>query len=138
MRRMVVDTSAILAVLFGEEDGDAILDRLLDAELVMSAATRVEAAHAVHRRLGPAAVAELDGFLVDLGVSVVAFDDEQARAAIAGLMAFGKGRHAPPASLNLGDAFSYALAKSLDLPLIYKGRDFDCTDLSAGSGMAGG
>lgn len=138
MRRMVVDTSALLSVLFGEEDGDTILETLLTTELVMSAATRVEAAHAVHRRLGPAAVAELDGLLTDLGISVVAFDDQQACAAIAGPMAFGKGRHAPPASLNLGDAFSCALAKSLNLPLIYKGRDFDCTDLPAGSGATGG
>lgn len=136
MRRLVVDTSAILSVLHGEDDSETILHTLLGAELVMSAATRVEAAHAVHRRLGSAAVAELDGFLADLGVSVIAFDEQQARMAIAGLMAFGKGRHAPPAVLNLGDAFSYALAKSLGLPLVYKGRDFDGVDLPAGSGPA--
>lgn len=102
MRRLVVDTSAILAILYGEDDSDTMLSALLGADLVMSAATRVEAAHAVHRRLGPAAVAELDGFLADLGVRVVAFDDQQAQVAIAGLMAYGKGRHAPPRRVEPG------------------------------------
>lgn len=129
MRPFVVDTSAIYALVLDEPDADRFKMVLLDGQPVMSAATRVEVAHGIPRKLGPAAVAEVEALLDELGVAVEPFDAEQARLATAALTAYGKGRGEPPAVLNLGDAFSYALAKSRGLPLPYKGDDFGRTDI---------
>jgi len=83
----------------------------------------------LYRRKGAEAVAELDALLADLGVESVAFDAVQAGAARVAYERFGKGSH--PASLNLGDCCSYALASTRKQPLLYKGDDFPQTDLPA-------
>jgi ribonuclease VapC len=96
-------------------------------DLQMSAGTAVEVGTVVEARQGSAATKDL-GILVDrLGITTVPVDPVQAEAAIAAWRRFGKGRH--PAGLNLGDCFSYALAKLTAAPLLFKGRDFAQTDI---------
>lgn len=72
-------------------------------------------------------------FLDTLGISIVPTDQQQATLAAEAFLRFGKGRH--PAGLNLGDCFSYALAKSLNAPLLYKGEDFGRTDIGSAAGV---
>ena len=127
---MVVDTSALLAVLFAEPECDAFLDLLADAEdPVISAATLLEASIVMRARIGKAGIEDLDRLLEAAAVRCVAFDREQATIAREAFERYGKGRH--PAGLNFGDCFSYALAKTLTQPLLFKGTDFDRTDLTA-------
>lgn len=77
---------------------------------------------------GPVESAQgLDNLITELSVEIVPFDDEQARQSRAAFIRFGKGRH--PAGLNFGDCVSYALARSMDLPLLFKGEDFARTDV---------
>ena len=83
----------------------------------------------LYRRKGAEAVAELEALLADLGIEIAPFDAIQARAARVAYEHFGKGLH--PASLNLGDCCSYALANIRKQPLLYKGDDFPQTDLPA-------
>ena len=129
MSEVIVDTSAVLAILFEEEDGEILERVLLESDPVMSTATRIELAHVALRRLGPDGVAQVEGALADLGVRFEPFDEAQAEAAIHAILAYGKGRGQPPAALNMGDTFSYALAKTRGLPLLYKGEDFSRTDI---------
>ncbi|MDO5629308.1 MAG: type II toxin-antitoxin system VapC family toxin [Mobilicoccus sp.] len=128
---VVVDTSVVAAIVFGEDDAVSLVDGMLrdDAELVMSAATLVEASIVVAARKGEAGLTRLSELLSHLGVTTREVDAEQAARAVRAWRRFGKGNH--PAALNLGDCFSYALAKSLDAPLTFKGHDFEQTDLRA-------
>jgi ribonuclease VapC len=82
------------------------------------------------RQRGPAGANELDNFLRRGGIEIVPVDVDQVRIARDAFRRFGKGRH--PASLNFGDCFSYALAKALGEPLLFKGGDFARTDIVAG------
>jgi ribonuclease VapC len=98
-------------------------------DLQMSAGTAVEVGILIEARQGAEATKDL-GILVDrLGMAIVPVDRVQAEAAIAAWRRFGKGRH--PAGLNLGDCFSYALAKLTAAPLLFKGRDFGQTDIAS-------
>jgi ribonuclease VapC len=125
---MVVDTSAILAVLFEESEADAFLRHLRAAvRPVLSAANWLELAIVVDGRKGPQWLPELDAFLAGLDVVTVPVSVNQARIAREAYRRFGKGNH--PAGLNFGDCFAYALAKERDLPLLFKGADFPLTDL---------
>jgi ribonuclease VapC len=125
---IVVDTSALLAVLFGESDDALYLEAIgLATHVALSAASFVELA------LVGAARAELGRdlvitFVADLKIDVVPLDFAQAQLAAEGFVRFGKGRHR--AGLNYGDCFSYALAKSLNAPLLFKGDDFLRTDVA--------
>lgn len=124
---MVVDTSALAAILFEEPGADAFARRLADARAArMSAVSYVELGMitASSRGMKPA---ELDRWLETIGIAVVAVDTRQARLALGALLAFGKGRH--PARLNIGDCFAYALAKAFGEPLLFKGEDFARTDV---------
>lgn len=124
----VVDTSAILAVLF-DEVGRAELERQLLAEpCVMSAATRVELGIVIEAKKGPAGTQLLEELLGRLAIDIVAVDAELAAEAIVAWRRFGKGRH--PAGLNLGDTFAYALAHRLGQPLLFVGDDFSLTDIT--------
>ena len=128
---VVLDTSAVSAVVFGEPDAEMFLSVMLAnaGDLQLSAGTAVEVGIVVEARQGSAATKDL-GILVDrLGVATVPVDRAQAEAAVAAWRRFGKGRH--PAGLNLGDCFSYALAKLTAAPLLFKGRDFAQTDISS-------
>ena len=124
---IVVDTSAVLAVLFDEPERVAVEPRLVEGPCVMSAATRVELGIVVEARRGPAGTQLLEELLTRLGVRVVPVDDAQVHEALVGWRRFGKGRH--PAGLNYGDTFSYALARTLGQPLVFVGDDFSQTDV---------
>jgi len=127
---MVLDTSALLAILLGEPERDAFLDLLVAAEdPILSAATLVEASIVMLARTGEAGIADLDELLDAAAVRCVAVDAEQARHARATFARYGKGRD--PAALNFGDCFAYALARATGRPLLFKGDDFARTDVTA-------
>ena len=126
---IAVDTSALVAIVFGEPDAEALLDALLQSSAVMSAPTLVEAAVVVEARQGPDAARDLE-LLVEAAIDrIVAFDAAHARSAVDAWRRFGKGRH--PAALNFGDCLSYATAHLAGTPLLFKGDDFSRTDVSA-------
>lgn len=125
---MVVDTSALLAVLFAEHDSEPFTARLLaESQPKMSTGSLLETALVVEVRKGAAGVRALDALLTRLNVSAVPVDGEQLLAACEGFRRFGKGRH--PAGLNFGDCFAYGLAIALGEPLLFKGDDFSKTDV---------
>ncbi len=131
---IVVDTSALVAILLVEPAAEALLDRLGQEDMgdrVMSAASFVEAGTVLAGRHADPdrAVAVLEAFLAESGIALVAVDPEQARLALRARIRFGKGFGAR-AGLNYGDSFSYALAKSLDAPLLFIGDDFTATDIT--------
>lgn len=128
---MVLDTSAVAAVVFGEPDAEALLSVMLRnaGDLQLSAATLVEVGIVVEARQGPEASGDLQTLLDTLDVTITPVDTDQARAAVAAWRRFGRGRH--PAGLNLGDCFAYALAKLRGAPLLFKGHDFPQTDITS-------
>lgn len=124
---MVVDTSALVAILFGEPEAERFGRCLAEApRCSMSAANWLETAMVVTAARGEAGKAHLDSLLAIANLAIVPVDAVLAETALAAWRRFGKGRH--PAGLNFGDCFSYALAKSLAEPLLYKGADFAQTD----------
>ncbi|KRE24047.1 hypothetical protein ASE66_01925 [Bosea sp. Root483D1] len=125
---IVVDSSAIIAVLLKEPERALFVSVLDDsADACCSAVTFVETFMVAMGRVPNFTferyIALMDGF----GIRRVPVDDEQSTLSAQAFLRFGKGRHA--ARLNLGDCFSYALAKSLNAPLLYKGGDFGRTDI---------
>jgi ribonuclease VapC len=126
---MVVDTSAILAMLFGEPERDAFISLLADAEdPLISAATLLESSIVMSARTGEDGVADLDDLLAAAGVRCVAVDSTQAYVARDALARFGRRRAS--AGLNFGDCFSYALARVTGRPLLFKGDGFRQTDVT--------
>jgi ribonuclease VapC len=125
---MVIDTSAVLAILFDEPEADDI-EMAIDADPVrlMSAASYLETAIVVESRLGEPGGREFDLLLHKAGIEIVAVTAEQADAARDAWRQFGKGRHL--ASLNFGECFSYALASASGEPLLFKGDDLGNTDI---------
>lgn len=127
---MVVDTSALMAIVLGEPDAEHYAAALSSApHLVVAAPTWLEAAIVATARLGPDGHALLTELLHGLQMTIVPFDEGLARLAHDGWLRFGRGRH--PAGLNLGDCFAYALAKQCGEPLLFKGEDFARTDVVA-------
>lgn len=125
---MVVDTSALLAVLQGEPEAGAFVEALQSADCPsMSVGTFIETAIVIESRFGAEGIRDLDLFLHKAGIELVACDAEQAHAARQAYRQYGKGRH--PAGLNFGDCFAYALAAARGEPLLYKGEDFARTDI---------
>ena len=125
---MVIDTSAIYAILAGEPDAMAFATAIQDDPIrLMSAATLLELAIVIEARFGDAGGRELDLLLYTTGIDVIEVSREQATTARRAWRAWGKGRH--PAGLNYGDCFAYALARSQGEPLLCKGDDFRQTDL---------
>ncbi len=125
---MVVDTSALLAILVNEAERRAFNEALERAgSKAMSVASFVEASMVVEARYGAEGVRDLDLFLERAGIATVPVDLEQGREARRAFSRFGKGRH--PAGLNYGDCFSYALCRRLGEPLLFKGDDFSRTDV---------
>ncbi|MFL0460979.1 type II toxin-antitoxin system VapC family toxin [Kytococcus sedentarius] len=126
---MIVDSSALVAVLAGEEGADRLLQAMLRApRLAMSAATFTECAIVVNRRATRATRRRFDEVLEVLGIEVVPFTAEQARVAREAHRDFRKGSGSP-SRLNLGDYFTYALAAEMREPLLVTGDDFTHTDL---------
>ncbi|MGH8217268.1 MAG: type II toxin-antitoxin system VapC family toxin [Steroidobacteraceae bacterium] len=127
---MIVDTSALVAILFNEHDAEIYANAIAQADTCrMSAATFVEVSIVVEAQTKNTGSRQLDAFLRRAGIGVEPVTEEQAHLARQAFTDFGKGRH--PASLNFGDCFSYALAKSTGEALLFKGKDFAKTDLIA-------
>jgi len=125
---MVVDSSAIIAVLFGEPERDAFATAIADAGTrLLSSVNALEAAIVVAARKGPSGVRELDLFVHHAGIEVVSFTAAHLGLAREAWERYGKGRH--PAGLNLGDCCAYALARHSGEPLLFKGEDFGRTDV---------
>ena len=126
---LVADTSALLAILLGEPERSQFKRFLLEHEAKISAGTLIETLRVVQLALGPEALSGVDALLETTGAEIVAVDANQVAMARQGMLLFGKGPHEEPAVLNFGDLFAYALAKRLDLPLLYKSDDFARTDI---------
>ena len=125
---MVIDTSAVLAILLAENDAGNFAHAIEAAAICrMSAANYLEAALVIDHRGDAVASREFDLFFRRAGITLEAVTAEQARIARQAYRDFGKGRH--PAGLNFGDCLAYALAKALDEPLLFKGADFTQTDV---------
>ena len=125
---MVIDTSAILALLFNEPEADDIEIAIdADSTRLMSTTSSVEAGIVVEARLGAAGGREFDLLVHKAGIELVAVTADQADVARAAWRRFGRGRH--EANLNFGDCFSYALAMTTGEPLLFKGDDFARTDV---------
>lgn len=126
---IAVDSSALVAVVLGEPDAEALLQALQSQPAVVGAATIVEASIVVEARQGPDATRDLDLLLAGVINEVAPFDSTHARAALEAWRRFGKGRH--PADLNYGDCLAYAIANLHGVPLLFKGEDFTKTDIPA-------
>ena len=125
---MVVDTSAILAILFGEAEAERFAAAIdADPTRLVSAALVLEATIVAEMRKGPPGERELDLLLLKAGIETVAFGEQQLRVARHAFRTYGKGRHA--AGLNFGDCFSYAASRTTGEPLLFKGDDFALTDV---------
>lgn len=125
---MVIDTSAVLAILQGEPERRRCLEAIEDAESVkMSVASFVETSIVIESRYGAEGLRDLDLFLSRAGVDLVPVDEEQGQIARSAFSRYGKGRHR--AGLNYGDCFAYAAAVSLGEALLAKGEDFEQTDV---------
>jgi ribonuclease VapC len=124
---MVIDTSALLAILADEPERQAFIDAIDAADTrLLSTATFVETSIVIESRHGADGIRDLDLFIDRAGIELSPVDGEQAREARRAFSRFGKGRHA--AGLNYGDCFSYALAMTAGEPLLFKGTDFSRTD----------
>lgn len=123
---MILDTSALVAVLRREDGADRLIDHLMSgADIRISAGTLIETQIVAERDGG---IAELEELIETVGIEVVPVDARQVALAFEGFRRFGKGRHRT--GLNFGDLFAYALARALDEPLLYKGTDFVHTDVA--------
>lgn len=130
---MIVDSSALVAILSDEPEQAAFNDALARADVCqMSAATFVEASIVMEARHGYDGVRDLDLLIATAGIAIVPVDVEQAHVAREAYRQYGKGQETG-ARLNYGDCFSYALAKVTGLPLLFKGHDFSRTDIETAS-----
>ncbi|AYG04811.1 type II toxin-antitoxin system VapC family toxin [Gryllotalpicola protaetiae] len=127
---IAIDTSALIAVIFGEPDASSIARTMLAnaGDCSLSAATLVEASIVVEAKQGPAATQDLQLLIERIGAEIMPVDAQTAATAISAWRRFGKGRHR--AGLNFGDCFAYALSKNSGLPLLFKGDDFTQTDIA--------
>ena len=126
---MVVDSSAVVAILQKERGWEALREAILAAErCLMPAPTLVEAAMVFESRRGEAGARELDALLAAAGIEIAPFDRQQAALAREAFRRFGKRRH--PANLNFSDCLAYAAAKRLGEPLLFTGEDFRRTDIA--------
>jgi len=125
---MVIDTSALLAILLGEPETEKFAAAIVaDPHRLVSTASAFEASIVIEVRKGPAGGRELDLLFHRAQLDMVPFTEPQFEAARFAWRQFGKGNH--PAGLNFGDCFAYALAKTLNEPLLFKGEDFLKTDV---------
>src|SRR5262245_2227407 len=125
---MVLDTSALLALLLYESEAEAFRTAVEeDTTRIVSAATLLETAVVIEARKGDAGGRELDLLIHKASIEIVAVDAGHVTEARRAYRRFGKGRHA--AGLNFGDLFAYALARTTGEPLLFKGTDFAVTDV---------
>jgi ribonuclease VapC len=127
---VVIDTSALLAILFNEPDAERYEVAIeQDPSRLISAATVLETGIVVEARYGEAGGREFDLLLHKAQLKIVTVTPEQVEIGRAAFRTYGKGRH--PAGLNYGDCFSYALSKTSGEPLLFKGDDFLRTDVQS-------
>jgi ribonuclease VapC len=127
---MILDSSAVLAILFREPGFEAFEKALANAPTCrISAASFVEISILLESRAGDAAIRQCDALFRQARIIIEPVNEEEALLARQGYSDYGKGRH--PAGLNFGDCFSYALAKSTGEPLLFKGADFAQTDIQS-------
>jgi ribonuclease VapC len=125
---MVVDTSALVAILLGEPEADRFARALADAPVrLLSVVSRVELSFVIEGRKGETGRADVDLLLRDGSFDIVSVTPQQAEIAVDAFRRFGRGRHR--ARLNIGDCFAYALAVATDHTLLFKGDDFIHTDI---------
>lgn len=129
MNNFAVDTSALIAILGNEAEAFPFSDLIVKAENVVVSTATIHEANCVVARGGYSTMADsVSEMISDLGIRQVGFTTEQVDAARDAYLAFGRGS-GHRARLNMGDCFSYALAKTRDLPLLFKGDDFIHTDI---------
>lgn len=127
---MVIDTSAIVAILRNELKAETLRRAIVADTVRLVPATCVfEARMVLVSRRGEHALAEIDLWLTKIAADVIAVDADLVDVATQAWLTYGKGRH--PAGLNFADCFSYALAKRSDEPLLFIGDDFSKTDIQA-------
>ena len=125
---MILDTSALVAVLYGEPEARDFVERIRAADVCrISVANHVELSMVVESQLGPNGMRQADAFLRRAGVVVEPVTIEQGDLARQAFLDFGKGRH--KAGLNFGDCFAYALARATGEALLFKGDNFALTDI---------
>ncbi len=125
---LVVDTSAIVAIVLDEQNADALADALAASTgSVMSAVSLVESTLVAEARLGAHGATLVQRVIREASIGIIDVTNETALDAIDGWRAFGKGRH--PAALNFGDCFTYALSMRSDTPVLCIGNDFRRTDI---------
>jgi ribonuclease VapC len=127
---MVIDTSALLAVIFDESEAETFAELLATSETtLLSAVSWLEAGIVVEAKKGKDAARDYQSFLAAARVKIVEFTPDHGRIALEAWRDYGKGNH--KAGLNLGDCCAYALSKVSGRPLLFKGRDFSQTDVAA-------
>jgi ribonuclease VapC len=127
---MILDTSALGAIFFGEPEGDRYIQMIHEADRCrISAANFVELSIVIEGQLGPDVGRQCDMFLRRAEIVIEPVTVEHAHLARQAFLDFGKGRH--PAQLNFGDCFAYALARATGESLLFKGMDFSKTDIKA-------
>jgi ribonuclease VapC len=125
---VILDTSALAAIFFGDPDAALYIQLIHDADhCLMSAANFLELSIVIEGQIGPNAGRQCDVFFRRANIIIEPFTVEQAHVARQAFLDFGKGRHA--AGLNFGDCFAYALAKITGEALLFKGEDFKKTDI---------
>ena len=128
---IIVDTSALIAILFREPEEDIFMNLLLgDGSAEVAAPTVLETMMVMHRASGAAGRDEVESLLAEVGIQIRSWDEGHLAAAHDAFVRYGKGS-GHPAQLNFGDCIAYALARTLDAPLLFKGDDFARTDVRA-------
>ena len=130
---MVIDSSALIALLLAEPEADAFVAVVAgSSSRSISAGSYLETTIVMLARSGPDAPEKVDRLLAELSIAIVPFTRDQADLAITAYRQYGKGS-GHPASLNFGDCFTYALAKLTDEPVLFRGNDFSLTDMRVAS-----
>jgi len=125
---VVIDTSAMLAILLGEAEAPQFAKAIAaDHKRLMSAFSALETGIVIEARKGPAGAREWDVLLYQAAIDIIPFTSDQYTLAREAWRRYGKGKHA--AALNIGDCCSYALSRFSEEPLLFKGNDFNKTDL---------
>jgi ribonuclease VapC len=127
---MIIDTSAMVAILYREDEAETFAQRIHDADACrISVANYVELSMVIENQLGPEGMRQAETFFRRAGIVIEPVTIEHGELARQAFLDFGKGRH--KAGLNYGDCFAYALAKAMGEPLLFKGNDFSQTDIAA-------
>jgi ribonuclease VapC len=127
---IVVDTSAVVAILLREPEADLFAKFIEDNDSLISAGSMTELMAVMIAKRGVTGGADIWRFAEAFRLRVVGVTEAQIHLAEEGMARFGKGRGSPPAALNFGDLFAYALARHVEAPLLFKGNDFSQTDIT--------